>query len=146
MSMRGSRVDTATARPLSPAALSHAPGRLATTRVGVRRHPSTTRHPPPLAKRENRPRDEPAPSPGSETKIPTFERFGIRVRSAGLNVGEDEPLADASMVSTMVAHLMFQTGWGTIDHLVVDFPPGTGGVQQTLIGAVRYAGAILVVT
>src|SRR5439155_17266603 len=50
------------------------------------------------------------------------------------------------LVSGMVRQLMFETEWGALDHLVVDFPPGTGGVQQTLIGAVRYGGAVLVVT
>ena len=83
---------------------------------------------------------------GANTRIPTFERFGLRVMSAGFIVGEDQPLADASLVSMMVGQLMFHTDWGELDHLVVDFPPGTGGVQQTLIGAVRYSGAVLVVT
>jgi ATP-binding protein involved in chromosome partitioning len=83
---------------------------------------------------------------GSGRRIPSFERFGLRVMSAGFIVGEEQPLADASLVSLMVGQLMFQTDWGELDHLVVDFPPGTGGVQQTLISAVRYAGAILVVT
>jgi ATP-binding protein involved in chromosome partitioning len=79
-------------------------------------------------------------------KIPTFERFGLRIMSAGFIVGEEQPLADANLVSGMVRQLMFETDWGDLDHLVVDFPPGTGGVQQTLIGAVRYGGAVLVVT
>lgn len=80
------------------------------------------------------------------SRIPAFDRFGLRVMSAGFIVGEEQPLADASLVSLMIGQLMFQTDWGQLDHLVVDFPPGTGGVQQTLIGAVRYAGAVLVVT
>lgn len=41
---------------------------------------------------------------------------------------------------------MFHTDWGQLDYLVIDFPPGTGGVQQTLIRAVKYGGAVLVVT
>jgi ATP-binding protein involved in chromosome partitioning len=33
-----------------------------------------------------------------------------------------------------------------LDYLIVDLPPGTGGVQQTLVGAAPFAAAVLVVT
>jgi ATP-binding protein involved in chromosome partitioning len=42
--------------------------------------------------------------------------------------------------------LLFDTGWGELDYLVLDLPPGTGDVQLTLAQKAPLTGAIIVST
>jgi ATP-binding protein involved in chromosome partitioning len=79
-------------------------------------------------------------------KVPVIERYGLRVMSAGFLLGEDQPLADSNLARLLVSQLLWHTDWGELDYLVVDLPPGTGGVQQTLVGAAPFSAAVLVVT
>ena len=37
------------------------------------------------------------------------------------------------MASNVVAQLVGSTNWGDLDYLVVDFPPGTGDIQLTIL-------------
>lgn len=82
----------------------------------------------------------------ADRKVPVVERYGLRIMSAGFLLGDNQPLADSSLVRLLAAQFMWHTDWGELDHLVVDLPPGTGGVQQTLVGAAPFAAAVLVVT
>ncbi len=83
---------------------------------------------------------------GNRKKVPVIERHGLRIMSAGFLLGDDQPLVDSSLARLIAAQFMWHTEWGTLNYLVVDLPPGTGGVQQVLLGAARFAGAVLVVT
>lgn len=83
---------------------------------------------------------------GGQTKIPPVERFGLQIMSAGFLVGEDQPLADASLIRLLAAQFMWQVGWHDLDYLIVDLPPGTADAQQVFLRAVPFAGAVLVVT
>jgi ATP-binding protein involved in chromosome partitioning len=78
--------------------------------------------------------------------VSPIERYGLRVMSAGFLLGEDQPLADSALARLIVSQLLWHTDWGELDYLIVDLPPGTGGVQQTLVGAAPFAAAVLVVT
>jgi ATP-binding protein involved in chromosome partitioning len=42
--------------------------------------------------------------------------------------------------------LIRQTDWGDLDYLIVDLPPGTADVQQTLVRYLPLSGALVVVT
>jgi ATP-binding protein involved in chromosome partitioning len=46
----------------------------------------------------------------------------------------------------MLGRLVKQTIWGEIDVLIADLPPGTGEVQQGLVGLSDDVSAVLVVT
>lgn len=83
---------------------------------------------------------------GGGMKIPPVERFGLQIMSAGFLVGEDQPLADASLIRLLAAQFMWQVGWHDLDDLIVDLPPGTADAQQVFLRTVPFAGAILVVT
>ena len=46
----------------------------------------------------------------------------------------------------MIRQFFTDTGWGEIDYLLVDLPPGTGDAQITIIEAVPLIGAVIVTT
>ena len=58
---------------------------------------------------------------------------------------------EAMMVRAPVANgLILECGkkiaWGELDYLIVDFPPGTGDIQLTLMQTLPFSGAVLVTT
>ena len=52
----------------------------------------------------------------------------------------------ASMVEVVVRQLVGDVQWGQLDVLVVDLPPGTADVQQTVLRLLPRASVVLVVT
>lgn len=83
---------------------------------------------------------------GGQQKIPPVERYGLKIMSAGFLVGEDQPLADASLIRLLASQFMWHVDWGALDYLIVDLPPGTADAQQVFAKSVPLTGAILVVT
>ncbi|HEY0070591.1 MAG TPA: Mrp/NBP35 family ATP-binding protein [Chloroflexia bacterium] len=83
----------------------------------------------------------------SEPYIPPLERFGLKVMSVGLLVGEKQAvLPDPRFVGLMVSRTMKDVLWGELDYLLVDLPPGTGEPQQSLVKTVSVDGVIVVTT
>lgn len=87
---------------------------------------------------------------GSENtqKMPPLERYGVKIMSIGLLVGEDQAamLDNVEMVGWLVRNLLTLVDWGELDVLLIDFPPGTSEPQATLLKTVVLDGALLVVT
>lgn len=82
-----------------------------------------------------------------EELIPATERFGLKIMSAGFIIAEDQPLIlDGQTVRFLIRQLVGQVGWGELEFLVVDLPPGTADVQQILIRELALSAALLVVT
>ncbi|HET9014088.1 MAG TPA: Mrp/NBP35 family ATP-binding protein [Thermomicrobiaceae bacterium] len=83
-----------------------------------------------------------------EPRLPALERFGIRVMSIGLLVGEEQAalMDNVGLVGLLVRNLLTMVDWGDLDVLLVDFPPGTGEPQATLLATVALDGVALVVT
>ena len=52
----------------------------------------------------------------------------------------------APIANQMITQLLTQVDWGTLDYLFIDFPPGTGDIQLTLMQTVALDGAIAVTT
>ena len=50
------------------------------------------------------------------------------------------------MDSNAISQLLFETNWGDIDYMIIDFPPGTGDVQITSVQKLMISGAIIVTT
>jgi ATP-binding protein involved in chromosome partitioning len=81
------------------------------------------------------------------TMLEPIERFGIKVMSTGFIIAEDQPLAlPGSTMQFLMSQLIWQVNWGNPRYLVVDLPPGTADIQQTLLREIGFAGAVLVVT
>jgi ATP-binding protein involved in chromosome partitioning len=74
-------------------------------------------------------------------------KFGVRVMSIGLLVGDDSAIVwRGPMVISALNQLLRDVEWGELDVLIVDMPPGTGDVQLTMAQNVPLAGAVIVST
>jgi ATP-binding protein involved in chromosome partitioning len=85
---------------------------------------------------------------GSGTaSLEAMELDGLNVASAGFLMSGSQGLAIGSAFGDMLlSRLVNDTDWGDTEALVVDLPPGTGEVQQSLLGMAGRVAAILVVT
>ena len=77
-----------------------------------------------------------------------LERYGIKILSLGLFVGEDQHLLteNAAFAGQLISQLLFDARWDALDTLLIDLPPGTGEPQATLARQVALDGVVLVVT
>ena len=81
------------------------------------------------------------------TALEPVERHGIRLMSTGFIVSEDQPVAwTADLVGVLLNQLIWSTAWDELDHLVIDLPPGTSDITQSIIRLLPTAVAVLVVT
>jgi ATP-binding protein involved in chromosome partitioning len=82
--------------------------------------------------------------PGS---LEAMEVDGLQVASAGFLMDGRQGLAiDSAFGNMLLARLVGETAWRDVTALVVDLPPGTGDVQQALLGMAGLVAAVLVVT
>ncbi len=89
----------------------------------------------PVARADNTPYIEP------------LERYGLKVMSLGLLVGEKEAvMPDPRFAGLIVSRTLQDVVWGDLDYLLVDLPPGTGEPQQTLLHTVQIDGVVVVTT
>jgi ATP-binding protein involved in chromosome partitioning len=83
----------------------------------------------------------------ASTRIEPIERFGVHIVSPGLLFGEDQPLAwSADLIGVLVNQLLWSAVWPDLDYLILDMPPGTADVTQTVFRSIPKAKAIVVVT
>ncbi len=79
--------------------------------------------------------------------IKPLERYGLRVMSIGLLVGDTEAvMPDPNYIGLLVTRTLKDVLWGELDYLLIDLPPGTGEPQGMLARTVRIDGAIVVTT
>jgi ATP-binding protein involved in chromosome partitioning len=52
----------------------------------------------------------------------------------------------APIANQIITQLLTQVDWGDLDYLLIDFPPGTGDIQLTLLQTVCLDGALAVTT
>ncbi|MDQ2744305.1 MAG: Mrp/NBP35 family ATP-binding protein [Chloroflexota bacterium] len=82
-----------------------------------------------------------------EPRMEPIDCCGLKVMSAGFIIAEDQPLIlDGATAYFLVKQMVERVDWGNLDYLVVDLPPGTADVQQSLVKLLPISGAILVVT
>jgi ATP-binding protein involved in chromosome partitioning len=79
--------------------------------------------------------------------IPPLDRYGLRVMSIGLLIGETEAvMPDPVYIGLLVTRTLKDVVWGDLDYLLIDLPPGTGEPQHTLLKTVQLDGAVVVTT
>jgi ATP-binding protein involved in chromosome partitioning len=79
--------------------------------------------------------------------LEAVEVDGLKVASVGFLLGGRQGLTmTGQFAELMLGRLVKQTIWGEIDVLIADLPPGTGEVQQGLVGLSDDVSAVLVVT
>jgi ATP-binding protein involved in chromosome partitioning len=79
--------------------------------------------------------------------IPPLERFGLKLMSFGLLVGEnDTVMAEQPLIANLAKQTLRDVLWAPLDYLLVDLPPGSGEPQQTLVNDFQVDGVVLVTT
>jgi ATP-binding protein involved in chromosome partitioning len=80
-------------------------------------------------------------------KLDPMEKYGIKAMSMAFLVEEDTPIVwRGPMVQSALEQMMRDVGWGQLDIMIVDMPPGTGDTQLTMAQKVPLAGAVIVST
>jgi ATP-binding protein involved in chromosome partitioning len=94
-----------------------------------------------------RPLNIPVVRTNRQPYIPPLERFGLKAMSLGFLVGDtDTIIADGPLAARMIHQTLRDVLWGELDVLLLDFPPGTGEPQQTLLNTIHLDGVLLVTT
>jgi ATP-binding protein involved in chromosome partitioning len=79
--------------------------------------------------------------------IPPIERFGLKVMSIGLVLGDTDTVRlDPRFAGRMLCQTCQDVLWGELDFLLLDFPPGTGEPQHTLLHTIHIDGVLIVTT
>lgn len=75
------------------------------------------------------------------------EKYGVKIMSVGFLMPQGQPLVwRGPLASKLILQLFDETVFGDIDYLIIDFPPGTGDVQLTILQHFTLAGGIMVTT
>lgn len=81
-----------------------------------------------------------------ERIIPAQSR-GIKLISMGYFIEENNPASvRAPIANGVIKQFLHLVEWGNLDYLIIDFPPGTGDIQLTLIQEGSLSGAVIVTT
>src|SRR5687768_8570006 len=80
-------------------------------------------------------------------RIVPADQYGIQLVSMAFLTQDDVPVIwRGPMLHGVVQQFFREVAWDAVDYLIVDLPPGTGGVALSLSQSVPVAGAVLVTT
>ncbi|MDN3505052.1 MAG: P-loop NTPase [Rhabdochlamydiaceae bacterium] len=87
-------------------------------------------------------------SPKSERGwIIPVETSGIKLISLSLfKQGEMSNAVRAPIANSIISQFINDVQWGELDYLIVDFPPGTGDIQLTLMQHLQFTAVLFVST
>ncbi len=81
-----------------------------------------------------------------ERIVPALCR-GIKMISMAYFLNEGDPASvRAPIANGIIKQFINLVEWGDLDYLIIDFPPGTGDIQLTLIQEGSLSGAVIVTT
>lgn len=84
---------------------------------------------------------------GVDRIIPAECYGGIKAISMAYFIAEDNPASvRAPIANGVIKQFIHCVDWGKLDFLFIDFPPGTGDIQLTLIQECNLSGVIIVTT
>lgn len=76
-----------------------------------------------------------------------YERYGIKVTSLGMLVGDKQAIQpDHTSIGKMITHLLNRVDWGDADIVLMDMPPSTGEPLRSIIDAGLVDAALMVTT
>jgi ATP-binding protein involved in chromosome partitioning len=76
-----------------------------------------------------------------------MEKYGVKLVSMGFVMGRDQAaIMRGPMQAGYLNTFIEQIGWGELDYLLFDLPPGTGDIQLTMAQRVPLTGAVIVTT
>lgn len=79
--------------------------------------------------------------------ITPIERYGVKLLSIGFFVNKENPILwRGSMAGNALKQLISEGGWGELDYLLLDMPPGTSDIHLTLVQTLGITGAVVVTT
>ncbi|NQX49468.1 Mrp/NBP35 family ATP-binding protein [Paenibacillus tritici] len=82
-----------------------------------------------------------------EGTIIPVERFGVKVMSMGFFIRENSPVIwRGPMLGKMLRQFFADVGWGELDYLLLDLPPGTGDVALDVHQMLPHSKEIIVTT
>ena len=80
-------------------------------------------------------------------KMNPIEKYGIYIMSIGLFMKTNNPIIwRGPMINQALKQMLYHTDWKDIDFLIIDFPPGTGDTQITLLQNIKNIFNIVVTT
>jgi len=84
---------------------------------------------------------------GEKEMMFPVEKYGVKMISIGFFVGKKQSLIwRGPMAANAIIQLCENTQWNDLDYIVIDFPPGTGDIQLSLVQKLSLCGAIIVTT
>ena len=87
------------------------------------------------------------PDVNDKKKIIPVKQNGIEVMSIGFLIDEKKPLVwRGPMLQSAIMQLINDVEWDFLDFLIIDFPPGTGDTQLTIMQKVKIDHALIVTT
>ncbi|MBO4581900.1 MAG: P-loop NTPase [Bacteroidales bacterium] len=82
----------------------------------------------------------------NEMMIP-MEKYGVKLNSIGFIVDARQAVIwRGPLAANMMGQLFTKTEWGETDYMIVDFPPGTGDIQLSILQQYKVDAAIVVTT
>lgn len=87
----------------------------------------------------------PSQHPQNPERIIPAESCGIKWISMAHFLQEDSPASvRAPIANGVIKQFLHLVEWGDLDYLIIDFPPGTGDIQLTLVQEGSLSGAVIV--
>lgn len=89
----------------------------------------------------------PIQHPEHQERIIPAESKGIKLISMAYFLSDDNPTSvRAPIANGIIKQFIHCVEWGELDFLFIDFPPGTGDIQLTLVQEIAFSGVVLVTT
>ncbi|SMF69210.1 ATP-binding protein involved in chromosome partitioning [Paenibacillus uliginis N3/975] len=90
---------------------------------------------------------EEGPNVTDDGVIIPVERFGVKVMSMGFFIRENSPVVwRGPMLGKMLRQFFEDVGWGELDYMLLDLPPGTGDVALDVHQMIPQSKEIIVTT